>query len=106
MIKHCVFSYNFAYTIMKRYTVLKESKQSFHLTKNPLVINFKGKLKKPLDFLLRCQTRCIWFAHLLVEIPRGFELQRNWSLNCDNRSQQHVAAIYESFGFIGPTCTS
>ena len=41
-----MFSYSFAYTIMsKRYTVLKESKQSFYSTNNPLIINIKGKLK-------------------------------------------------------------
>ena len=58
----------------ERYTVLKESKQSFCSTKNPLHINLKGKLQKPFDFFLRCQTRHIWPAHMLVEIPRGFEL--------------------------------
>ena len=70
-----IFSYNFAYTIMsKRHTVLKESKQSFYSMKNPQIINLKGKLQKAFDFILRCQTTRIWFAHLLVEIPRGFEL--------------------------------
>ena len=48
--------------------------------KNPLIINLKGKLQKPFDFFLRCQERRIWLAHLLVEIPRGFELRRNWSI--------------------------
>ena len=47
-----------------------------------------------------------YFAHLLVEIPLGFELLRNWSINCDNSSQQHVEAIHGSFDFIGPACTS
>ena len=28
---------------------------------------------------LRCQMRRIWLADLLVEIPSGFELRRNWS---------------------------
>ena len=75
------FSYNFAYTIdNERYTVLKESKQSFYSMKNPLIINLKGKLQKSFDFFLRCQTRRIWLAHLLIEIPRGFELLRNWSI--------------------------
>ena len=26
------------------------------------------------------QTRHIWLAHLLVEIPRGFEFRKNWSI--------------------------
>ena len=81
MIELCMFSYNFAYTIMnERYTVLKESKQSFCSMENPLIIDLKGKLRKPFDFFLRCQTRCIWLAHSLVEIPRGFELLRIWSI--------------------------
>ena len=76
-----VFSYNFAYTIINElYTVLKESKQSFYSTKNPLIINLNGKLQKPFHFFLRRQTRRIWHAHLLIEIPRGFELRRNWSI--------------------------
>ena len=33
--------YNFAYTIME------------NSTKNPLIINLKGKLQKPFDFFLR-----------------------------------------------------
>ena len=65
---------------MDECTVLKESKQSFYSTKNPLIINLKGKLQKPLDFFLKCQTRRIWLTHVLVEIPRGFELRRNWSI--------------------------
>ena len=72
-----MFSYNFANTI---YCIKKESKQSFYLTKNPLIINLKGKLQKPFGFFLRCQMRRIWLAHLLVEIPCGFELLRNWSI--------------------------
>ena len=69
--------------------------------KNPLIINLKGKLQKPFDFFLRCQTcRRIWLVHLLVEVPRRFELLS------DNRSQQHVEAIHETFDFISPTRTS
>ena len=34
-------------------------------------------MKTAKGFRLRCQTRRIWLAHLLVEIPRGFELWRN-----------------------------
>ena len=82
-----MFSYNFVYTIMsERYAVLKESNQSFYSTKNlsnllkPLIINLKGKLQKPFDFLLRCQTRHVWLAHLFVEMQRGFELPKNWSI--------------------------
>ena len=48
--------------------------------KNPPIINLKGKLQKPFDFFLGCQTRRIWLAHLLVEIPHGFKLLRNWSI--------------------------
>ena len=33
----------------KRYTMLKESNQSFHSTKNSLIINLKGKLQKPFN---------------------------------------------------------
>ena len=62
------------------YTVLKESKQSFYSTKNPLIIDHKGKLQKPFNFFLRCQTRPIWLGHLFVEMPSGFELGRNWSI--------------------------
>ena len=43
----------------------------------------------------------IWLAHSLIEIPRGFD-----QVNCDNRSQRHVEAIYGSFDFIGPTRTA
>ena len=50
---------------------VKESKQSFYSMKNPLIINLKGKLRKSLDFFLRCQTRRILLAHFLVEISRG-----------------------------------
>ena len=56
--------------VNRLYTVLKESKQSFYSMKNPLIVNLKGKLQKPFNFFLRCQTRRIWLAHLLVEIPR------------------------------------
>ena len=63
-----MFSYNFACTIMKRSTLLKESKESFYSTKNPPVINLKGKLRKPLDFFSRCQTCCIWLAHLFIDM--------------------------------------
>ena len=37
----------------ERYTVLKESKQSFYSMGNPLIINLKGKLQKPFDFFLK-----------------------------------------------------
>ena len=63
----------------ERYTVLKESKQSFYSTKNSLIINLKEKLQKPFNFFLKCQTRHISLAYLMVEI-RGFELRRNWSI--------------------------
>ena len=46
MIKLCMFSYNFAYTIMNDNTVLKESKQSFYSAKNSPMININGKLQK------------------------------------------------------------
>ena len=45
-----------------------------------LIIKLKGKLQKPFDSFLRCHTCRIWLAHLLVEIPRGFQLGRNWSI--------------------------
>ena len=49
--------------------------------KNPPIMNLKEKLQKPFDFFLRCQKSRIWLAHLLVdEIPRGFDLLRNWSI--------------------------
>ena len=81
MIELRMFSYNFPCMIMsERYTVLKEPKQSFYSAKNPLIVNLKGKLQKPFDFILRCQKRGIWLTHLFVEIPRGFELPRNWSI--------------------------
>ena len=86
---------------------LKESKQSFCSRKNPLLINLEGKLQKPFDFFLRCQTCPIWLAYLLVEVPHV--VLSCWGIgqfNCDNRSQQHVEAIHGSFGFIGPTRTS
>ena len=69
MIELRMFSYNFL-----------ESKQSFYSTKNPVIINLKGKLQNPFDFFLRCQPRRISLAHLLVEIPRGFQLWRNCSI--------------------------
>ena len=31
------------------------------------------------NFFRVCQTRRIWLTYLLVEIPRGFGLGRNWS---------------------------
>ena len=49
MIKLRIFSYNFAYS--ERYTVLKESKPSFYSTKEPPIINLKGKLQKAFRFL-------------------------------------------------------
>ena len=64
MIKLRMFSHNFAYRITK-----------LLFNENPLIINLKGKLQKPFDFFLRCQTRHIWFAHLLVEISGDFELR-------------------------------
>ena len=80
MTERRMYSYNFAYKIMSDILYQKESKQSFYSTKNSLVINLKGKLFKSLSISLRCQTRRIWLAHLLVEILRGFELWRNWSI--------------------------
>ena len=68
MIKFGMFSYNFAYTIMSHI----QSKQSFYSTKKSLIINLKEKLQK--------QTLRIWLAHLLDEMPCGFELGRNWSI--------------------------
>ena len=89
----------------ERYTVLKESKQIFYSNKNPLIINLKGKLQKPFNFFLRCKTRPIWLAHLLVKYHlvccKGIG-----QLNCDNRSQQHFEDIYGSFDFINATRTS
>ena len=49
-------------------------------------------------------ARRIWLAHVLVEIPHlVLSCCRIGQFNCDNRSQQHVEAIYGSFDFIGPT---
>ena len=73
------FSYNFACTIMSD-ILYEKIKTKLLFNKNPLIINLKGKLKKPFDFFLRCQTCLIWLAHLLVKIPPGFELRRNWSI--------------------------
>ena len=41
-----MFSYNYAYTIISDILVLKESKHSLYSTKNLLIINLKGKLRK------------------------------------------------------------
>ena len=81
MIKLRMFSYNFAYTIMSDILYLKnQTKASIHQKKS-LIVNLIGKLQKPFDFFSRCQTRRrIWLVQLLVEIPRGFELPRNWSI--------------------------
>ena len=59
VIKLCMFSSNFAYTIMSDI-------QSFNSVKNPLIINLKGQLEKPFYFFLRCQTPRNWLPHLLV----------------------------------------
>ena len=56
------------------FITLLESEQSLYSTKNPLIINLKGKLRNLFDFFYSCQTRRIWLAHMLVEIPRGFQL--------------------------------
>ena len=58
--------------------------------KDPLIMNFKGKLQKPFDFFLRCQTRRIWVARRICWLKSGIG-----QFNCDNRSQQHVEAMYE-----------
>ena len=58
----------------------KNQNKASHSTKNPLIINLKGKLQKPFNFFLKCQTRRIWLVHWLVDIPRAFELRRNWSI--------------------------
>ena len=92
------FSYNFAHTTMS------ESKQSFYLTKNSLIINFKGKLQNSFDFVLRCQTRAVFglvtclLKYYLVLSCGGIR-----QFNSDNRSQQYVEAIYRSFNFISHT---
>ena len=66
--------------------------------KNPPIVNLKGKLP------LICQTRHLWLAHLLVETDQVvLSCERTGQFNCDNRSKQHVEAIYGSF--IGPTRT-
>ena len=81
MIELRMFCYKFAYTIMSDILYKKNQNKSFIQRKvSPLIINLKRKLQKPFHFCLRCQTRHIRLAHLLVEIPRGFELQRNWSI--------------------------
>ena len=68
--------------------------------KNPLIISLKGELQKPFDFISRCQTvfglLTCWLKYLLVLSCRGIG-----QFNCDDRSQQHVEAIYRSFDFIG-----
>ena len=67
MIELRMFSYNFDYTIMsERYTVSKESKQSFYSTKNALIINLKGKLQKHFDFFLTYQPDALYLACSLV----------------------------------------
>ena len=76
----------------ERYTVLKESKQSFYPTKKSPIINLKGKLQS-ISIPLRCQTRRIWLAHLLVEIPRGFELRRNWSIDHRNVLKPYMEVL-------------
>ena len=87
------------------YTVLKESEQNFFSTKNPLNIDLKGELQKPFDFFSRCQTvfglLTCWLKYHVILSCGGIG-----QFNCDNRSQQHVEAVYESFDFVGPTRTS
>ena len=74
---------------IERYTVLKESKQSFYSTKTPLIINLKKKSKGLLQFSFKMpDAPYLACSHLLIEIPRGFELRRIGQFNCDNRSQQ------------------
>ena len=75
--------------------------------KNSVFINLKGKLQKPFDFLfemsdapyLACSL--VWFKYHVVLSCGGIG-----QFNCDNRSQQHVEAIYGRFDFIGSTRTS
>ena len=80
MIKLRMFSYNFAYTIMSDILYQKNHSKASIQQKATNYINLKGKLQKPFDFFLRCQTCPILLAHLLVEIPPGFEFWRNWSI--------------------------
>ena len=79
MIKLGMFSYNFAYTIMSDILYQKNQNKASIQRKTCYLLTSKENCKS-LFISLRCQTRRIWLAHLLVEIPRGFELRRNWSI--------------------------
>ena len=104
MIELGMFSYNIAYTIISDILhsfpdCINESKQSFYAMKNPLIINLKGKLHKPFHFFLDACSLVGLKYHLVLSCGGIAQF------SCDNRSQQHVEAIYGSFDFIGPTRT-
>ena len=92
-----MLSYDFPLMTMSDYCI-KRSKQSFYSMKNPLIINLKGKLQKPSDFFLRCQTRRAVFGLLTCWLKYHVVLSCGGigQFNYDNRSQQHVEAIYGS----------
>ena len=74
---------------------IKRNKTKILFKENPLIFNLKGK---SFSFLFKMpDAACL----------ACFELRRNWSIQIrDNRSQQHVQAMYGRFDFIGPTHTS
>ena len=94
-----MFSYAFACTIMS--DILYQNKASIQRK-----IHLKEKLQKPFYFFKMSDSAVFglltcWLKYYMVLSCGGIG-----QFNCDNRSQQHVEAIYESFDFIGPTRTS
>ena len=66
----------------ERYTVfiIRIKTKLLFNEKSTIVINLKGKTAKAFRFLLKMPDAPYFAAHLLVEIPLGFELLRNRSI--------------------------